>query len=84
MDLSLIGALECYMMTEMWVSFGWGYGLLPYGIKPIPEPILTDHQGSRVAFTWGQFHMFKVVIIDMDSNIIDIQDYRSISQGPVS
>ena len=27
----------------------------PYGTKPLPEPMLTKHQQSLVAFIWGQF-----------------------------
>ena len=37
----------------------WHHGtwspLLPPGSKPLPEPMLTDHQESLVAFTWGHF-----------------------------
>ena len=35
----------------MWVSIGSGTGM-----KPLPEPVLTNHQSSCEAFTWGQFH----------------------------
>ena len=28
------------------VNIGSGYGLLPDGTKPLPEPMLTDHQWS--------------------------------------
>ena len=38
------------------VNIGSGHGLLPGGTKPVPEPMLTVHQWSLVAFTWGQFH----------------------------
>ena len=31
------------MVTEIWVNFGSGNGLLPDGTKPLPEPMLTDH-----------------------------------------
>ena len=34
------------MVTEIWVNIGLGNGLLPYGTKPLPEPMLTDHQWS--------------------------------------
>ena len=30
--------------------------IMPDGIKPSPEPMLTDHQWGLRAFTWGQFH----------------------------
>ena len=34
------------MATEIWVNIGSGNGLLPDGTKPLPEPMLTDHQWS--------------------------------------
>ena len=34
----------CHMATEIWVNIGSGNGLLPDGIKPLPEPTLTYHQ----------------------------------------
>ena len=40
---------------EIWVSIGSGNGLFPDGTKPLPEPMLTDHQWSPVTFIWGQF-----------------------------
>ena len=43
------------MATEIWVNIGSGNGLLPDGTKPLPEPILTDHQWSPVTFILGQF-----------------------------
>ena len=33
-------------MTEIWVNIGSGNGLLPDGTKPLPEPMLNDHQWS--------------------------------------
>ena len=44
------------MATEIWVNIGSGNGLLPDGTKPLPEPMLTDHQLSPVTFILGQFH----------------------------
>ena len=38
------------MATEIWVNIASGNGLLPDGTKPLPEPMLTDHQWSPVAF----------------------------------
>ena len=43
------------MATEIWVNIGLGNGLLPDGTKPLPEPMLTDHQWSPVKFILGQF-----------------------------
>ena len=44
------------MATEIWVNIGSGNGLLPDGTKPLPEPLLTDHQWSPETFILGQFH----------------------------
>ena len=38
------------------VNIGPGNGLLPDGTRPLPEPVLTDHQWSPVTFILGQFH----------------------------
>ena len=32
---------------------GSGYGLLPGGTMPLPEPMLTDHQSVPLVFIWG-------------------------------
>ena len=34
------------METEIWVNIGSANDLLPDGTKPLPEPMLTDHQWS--------------------------------------
>ena len=44
------------MSTEIWINIGSGNGLLPDGTKPLPEPMLTDHQWSPATFILGQFH----------------------------
>ena len=44
------------MTTEIWVNIDSGNSLLPDGTKPLPEPMLTDHQLSPVTFILGQFH----------------------------
>ena len=38
----------CKFATLMWVNTGSGNGLLPDGIKPLPEPMLTYHQSSKM------------------------------------
>ena len=37
------------MATKIWVNIGLGYGLLPEGTKPLPEPMLTNHRLGSVA-----------------------------------
>ena len=41
------------MATWVWVKIGSGYGLLPDGTKPLPDPMLTYHQLGRVAIFTG-------------------------------
>ena len=41
---------------EVWVNIGSGNGLVPNGTKPLPKPMLTNHQWCAVAHSWGQFH----------------------------
>ena len=41
---------------QIWVNICSGNGFLPYGTKPLPEPMLTDHQWSPVTFILWQFH----------------------------
>ena len=47
---------DTHMATEIWVNIGSGNGLLPDGTKPLPEPMLTNHQWSPVTLISGQFH----------------------------
>ena len=49
----LFVALWHHLVTE---NIGSDNGLLPDGTKPLPEPMLTDHQWSPVSFILGQFH----------------------------
>ena len=44
------------METYNWAIIGSGNGLLSYSTTPLPEAVLTYHQLSLVALTWGQFH----------------------------
>ena len=41
--------------TSYLVNIGSGNGLLSDGTKPLPEPMLANHQEDLVAFTWRQF-----------------------------
>ena len=58
---------ECYIITihhcglmilcgDIWVSIGWGNGLLPDSTKPSLELMLSSHWRYSVAFSWEQFH----------------------------
>ena len=44
------------ILRQIWVNIGSGNGVLPDGTKPLPEPMLTDHQWSPLTFILGQFH----------------------------
>ena len=43
--------MTSYMVTGIYVNIGSGNGLLPDGIKPLPEPLLTNDQRGVVTFT---------------------------------
>ena len=47
---------DAIWQQEFWVNIGSGNGLFPDGTKPLPKPMLTDHQWSPVTFILGQFH----------------------------
>ena len=38
------------MVTYIWVNIGAGCDVVPEGIEPLPEPMLTYHQLYSVAF----------------------------------
>ena len=44
------------MATEIMVNIGADKGLLPDGTKPLPKPLLTDHQLSPVTCILKQIH----------------------------
>ena len=45
------------MATEIWVNIGSGNDLLTDHTKPIPGPMLTDHDWSKNIFILEQFHI---------------------------
>ena len=55
------------MATKIWVNIGSGNGLVPTGIKPLPEPMLSFHQCGPVTFIWGQ--LFKRYISYLSVNL---------------
>ena len=52
------------MVSKNLVSIGSGYGLVPDGTKPLPEPKLTNHQSDPQKHTWKKFSR----ILDMTYN----------------
>ena len=74
LNLSEIRLIHCRLValhdntTQIAVKMGSVKGLLPDGIKPIPEPMLTNHQWD---LTWGFFlqEMLKMIILDMSLQI---------------
>ena len=42
--------------TDLCVNIGLGNNYLPYGIKPLYEPLLTCYQMCPLAFTCEEFH----------------------------
>ena len=76
------------MAREIWVNIGSGNGLLPDGTKPLPEPMLTDHQWSPVIFILGQFQemtqpsitkiRLKITYLKFHSNIPGVNELNDI------
>ena len=53
-------------------------GLLPVGTKPLPEPMLINHQRGPVAFTWERFYnRYSVACVRM----LHFWHYNHISPG---
>ena len=44
-------------LTWILVHIGSGNGLLPDGTKPLPEPMLTNHQWTLVALINDEYHI---------------------------
>ena len=38
------------------ISIGSSNGLFPHDSKPLPEPMMTNHQCGPATFVWRQFH----------------------------
>ena len=45
-----------YMARYIWMEFDSDNGLLPEGVEPLPEPMLTCHWNFSATLTWEQFH----------------------------
>ena len=54
------------MATQNWVNIGSGNGLVPDGTKPLPEPMLTNHQMTI------SHEMLKIAILDLSLKIINL------------
>ena len=54
------------MVTYIWVNIASGNGLLSDAIKPLPEPVLTYHQGYSAVFG-------KISAIDMTLKNSDLK-----------
>ena len=75
-----------HMATEILVNIGSGNGLLHDGTKPLPEPMLTDHEWSSVTFILGQFHkrcLFENYIFKISFKFPRGQWVKYSSAGPV-
>ena len=55
-EFSMTRVNSLWPSDAIWVNIGSGNGLLPDGTKPLPEPMLTDHQWSPVTSILGRFH----------------------------
>ena len=61
------------MASENLVNIGSGNGLLPDGTKPLPKPMLTDHQWDLVTSSFGAISqdILKISVLNMSSKIIN-------------
>ena len=62
-----------HMGTNMWVNIGSGNGLMPDGIKPLLETLLTNYQWVLVAFTLKGIsqEILKISVLDRSFKIIN-------------
>ena len=60
--------------------------MTPQGTKPLPEPVLTNHQRCSVRFTWVHFSRREVPlnIFRETCSVITFSSYHYTSQGPLS
>ena len=73
------------MMTQNWVNIWSGNSLLPDSNKPLPKPMLTNHQKCLVAFRYDQFHrkcLRYLPLLWVWKLLIWYNSY--VSQGPMS
>ena len=72
--------------TEIWVNIASGNGLLPDGTKPLPEPMLADHQWSPVTSVLWQFHKIclKITHLKFHSNFPGTNELTHCPQGNVT
>ena len=47
----VVVALWHHMVTLIWINIGSSNGLLPDGTRPLPEPVLVNHEWGSVALT---------------------------------
>ena len=74
--LRLFGLVTSYGPIELGQHCS-GNGLLPDGTKPLPEPMLTYHQGGLVAFDW--WHPKKYISMHYVANISTWTTYGKIA-----
>ena len=70
------------MATEIWVNTGSGNGLLPDSTKPLPEPMLTDHQSSDIHIRAISQEMPQLSITEIRLKIMYLK--FQFVQGPMS
>ena len=73
------------MATEIWIHIGSDNGLLPDGIKPLPEPMLTYHHKGRLTFISGQVHKRYISHQSLKLSVrLSTYYFLQIPQGPMS
>ena len=51
------------MTIWIWANIGSGNGLVPDGIKPLPEQMLTSYYWGFLSFDWEQNHSLHANIL---------------------
>ena len=71
--------LWCHIAIEILVNMGSGNGLLPAGAKPLPEPLLTNHQQGLVSYLslWSLIWFWKSLIYKHQSITAELSLIRS-------
>ena len=83
-SLTHYGLVMWYGIIDLF-NIGSGNGLLPEDTKPLPEPMLTDHQWAPVTFVWGQLSKRYLSCQSLKLAWKSfIWSFIEISQGPIS
>ena len=70
-------------LRRFFYSVSW-WQFMVDGTKPLPEPLLTNHQWGLVAFVWGKFHgKCSTYLMVIRFRKLVIEDHSHIPQKPM-